>query len=365
MSHLFTPITLGDVTLSNRIVVAPMCQYSADNGLATSWHMMHLGHLAMSGAGMLTIEATAVSPEGRITEGDLGLWSDAHRDALKPVVDAIRHYSNLPLSIQLGHAGRKASCNVPWKGGSSIAPDQTGGWQTWAPSALPFAEGDPVPTALNEDDIKTLKADFVAAAQRAASLGIDVIELHAAHGYLLHEFLSPLSNHREDGYGGTLENRLRLVLEVFDAVKEAIPAQMALGVRVSAEDWVEGGWDTDQTIALAKALEARGCHFIHVSSGGLSEHQQITAGPNYQVPMASRIKSSVDMPVIAVGLITEPEQAEAIIGTGQADMVGLARAMLFNPRWPWHAAAALKAQVRVPPQYERSEPHALKGLFSQ
>jgi 2,4-dienoyl-CoA reductase-like NADH-dependent reductase (Old Yellow Enzyme family) len=364
VSLLFSPIRLGTVELANRIVVAPMCQYSADEGAATDWHLLHLGHLALSGAGLLITEATAVMPEGRISPLDLGLWSDATEDALAPVVRAVRRHSPIRLGIQLAHAGRKASCVPPWDGGEPIAPD-AGGWQTVAPSAIPFRPERPPPRALDEAGIAALVDAFAASARRAARLGFDVVEIHAAHGYLLHEFLSPLSNRRDDGYGGSLENRLRLPLEVFSAVRSAVPADVAVGVRVSATDWVDGGWDLEQTLALARRLQARGCDYIHVSSGGLAPQQQVPAFPNYQVPFAARIKAATGLTTIAVGLITQAEQAEAIVATGEADAVALARAMLFDPRWPWHAAARLGAKVQAPKQYLRSEPHRLKGLLQR
>ncbi len=363
MSKLFSPIALGGLTLKNRIAIAPMCQYSAQDGSATSWHTIHLGHLALSGAGILFIEATAVEPEGRISPDDLGLWSDANEQAMGNVLQAVRAHSPMPIAIQLAHAGRKASTHVPWQGGKSI-PSNAGGWTTVAPSALPFAEQDETPQALDEAGLKRVRDAFVAAAMRAQRLGIDAIEVHAAHGYLLHQFLSPLSNRREDRYGGALENRLRFPLEVFEAIRAAFPADKPVGVRVSATDWVAGGWDIEQTTAFAQALKQRGCNFIDVSSGGLSPLQKIPLGPGYQVPFAARIRAETGMPTIAVGLITEAQQAEDLVASGQADMVALARGMLYDPRWPWHAAAQLGAQVDAPPQYWRSQPRELKNLFS-
>lgn len=364
MSKLFTPIAVGPMQLENRIAIAPMCQYSADgNGLATEWHMIHLGQLALSGAGLLIIEATAVTPEGRISPDDLGLWSDAHTEALDPVIRAIRHYSPIKVAIQLAHAGRKGSSEVPWKGGTNIPPDHPRGWQTVSASAIPHAEGEPVPTALDDAGIERIKRGFVDAAKRANTLGLDAIELHGAHGYLMHQFLSPLSNQRTDRYGGSLENRMRFPLEVFAAVREAVPDGMAVGMRISASDWVPGGWDLEQSIVFAKEAERLGCQFVHVSSGGLSPLQKIPVGPGYQIEFAARIKHEVRMPVIGVGLITEAGQAERILDKGEADIVALARAMLFDPRWPWHAAAQLGAQVWAPPQYWRSQPREYKDLF--
>jgi 2,4-dienoyl-CoA reductase-like NADH-dependent reductase (Old Yellow Enzyme family) len=362
MSKLFSPISLGAMALSNRIDIAPMCQYSADEGLATDWHMIHLGHLALSGAGLLTLEATAVNPAGRISPADLGLWSDDHANALAPVIKAIRKYAPIKVAIQLSHAGRKASTAVPWEGGANIAIGD-GGWQTLAPSNVPHTEGDTVPLALDDAALKQITDDFVAAAVRAHRLGLDGIELHGAHGYLLHQFLSPLSNQRTDQYGGPLENRIRYPLEVFQAVRAAVPAEMAVGMRISATDWVDGGWDIEQSVVFARALEKLGCDFIHVSSGGLSPQQKIPLGPNYQIGFAERIKQETGMPTIGVGLVTEPAQAEEILETGQADMVALARGMLFDPRWPWHAAAELGDHVTAPPQYLRSQPREYKDLF--
>ncbi|QUS35691.1 NADH:flavin oxidoreductase/NADH oxidase [Falsirhodobacter algicola] len=362
-SKLFEPITLGGLTLDNRIVIAPMCQYSAEDGHMTDWHLMHLGHLSHSGAGILTIEATAVLPEGRITYGDVGLWDDATEEAMRRVLDGVRRYSAMPIAVQLAHAGRKASCETPWNGGAQIAPDKANGWQTVAPSALPFGAQDVPPNELDRAGMDRIRDAFAEAARRAARLGIDAVQLHAAHGYLLHAFLSPLSNQRTDAYGGSVENRMRFPLEVFDAVRAAFPAERPVTVRVSATDWVDGGLDIDGTIAFAQALEARGCAAIHVSSGGLDAGQQIPVGPNYQVPLARAVRGAVAIPVVAVGLITEPQQAEAIVATGDADMIALARTITYDSRWPWHAAAALQAEVTVPPQYLRSQPSNLKDLF--
>lgn len=362
MSKLFEPITLGELTLENRIVIAPMCQYSSDEGKATAWHHAHLGQLSFSGAGLLILEATAVEAAGRISAEDLGLWDDATEAAMKDLITGLRDNSKMPLGLQLGHAGRKASCAAPWNGGAQI-PQSAGGWQTVAPSAIAFTEGTEAPEAMSLARIDELKKAYVETVRRADRLGLDLLELHGAHGYLLHQFLSPLSNQRTDQYGGSLENRMRLLLEIFQEIRAEFPAEKPIGVRISATDWVEGGWDLEQSIELAKALDKLGCSYIHVSSGGLSPQQKIAVGPNYQVPFADGIKRYVNMPVIAVGLITEPEQAEAIIGTGQADMIALARGILYNPRWPWHAAAKLGAKVSAPKQYWRSEPHGLKGLF--
>ena len=361
MSALFSPYSLRDLTLKNRIVISPMCQYSADNGQATDWHMIHLGHLALSGAALLIIEATAVEPDGRISPDDLGLWDDATEAALKPVLAAIRRYSPIPLAVQLAHAGRKASTPAPWKGSKQLTPAD-GGWLTHAPSAMAYSDDQTTPIALDAAGLVRVREAFVAAAKRADRLGIDAIEVHAAHGYLLHQFLSPLSNQRMDEYGGSLENRLRFPLEVFDAVRAAFPSDRPVWVRVSATDWVAGGWDIDQTVAFAKELKARGVDWIDASSGGLSPHQQIPLKPGYQVPFAEAIKAT-GVPTFAVGLIDEAQQAEDIIASGQADFVALARGILYDPRWPWHAAAELGAQVEAPTQYLRSQPREMKNLF--
>lgn len=362
-AKLFQPLTVGGLTLDNRIVIAPMCQYSAEDGAMTDWHIQHLGQLAASGAGLLTIEATAVEPEGRISFADVGLWDDRTEAAMARVLEAVRRHSTMPIAIQLAHAGRKASTDLPWRGGAQLAPDHQNGWQTVAPSALPFEASENAPTALDEAGLKRIRDAFADAARRSARLGLDAIQIHGAHGYLLHEFLSPLSNHREDDYGGSLENRMRFPLEVFDAVRAAFPADRPVSVRVSGTDWVEGGWDIEQTIAFAKALEARGAAAIHVSSGGLDPRQAIPVGPNYQVPLARAVRRAVSIPVVAVGLITEFEQAEAILATGDADLIGLARTVLYDPRWPWHAAAHFGAQVKVPPQYLRSQPRRFRDLL--
>ncbi|MDG4721204.1 NADH:flavin oxidoreductase/NADH oxidase [Thalassospira aquimaris] len=363
MSTLFSPLSLGTLTLDNRVVIAPMCQYSADNGKTTDWHPMHLGNLAQSGAGLLIIEATAVEPEGRITYADVGLWDDETEAALNKTISAIRSHSDMPIAIQLAHAGRKASCEKPWLGGHVLAPEHANGWQVCGPSAIAFREGDQVPEALSKSRIKEIVQAFVESAKRSIRIGFDAIELHAAHGYLLHQFLSPHANKRDDEYGGSFENRIRLVVEIYDAVRAEVGTDYPLGIRISASDWVDDGWDIDQSVELAKILHARGCDFIDVSSGGLHIDQKIPLGPNYQVPFAARIKAETGMTTIAVGLITEAEQAEAITFTGQADAIALARGILYDPRWPWHAAATLGAEVKAAPQYLRCQPRNLKKLF--
>ena len=350
-SMLFSPITLAGLDLPNRIAVAPMCQYSAEEGTMNDWHLVNLGQFAMSGPGLVIIEATGVEAAGRITPGCVGLYSDANEAAMKRVVDFCKSVGDSKIAVQLAHAGRKASAERPWEGGNAL---KEGAWQTYGPSALAFADGWHVPEALDDAGLARVKDAFVAAAKRAVRLGIDAIELHAAHGYLLHQFLSPISNQRSDKYGGSLENRMRFPLELFDAVKAVVPADMPVLVRVSASDWVDGGWHVDGTIAFAKALEAAGCAAMHVSSGGNSLAQKLEIGYGYQTDLAKQIRDAVDMPVIAVGMITEPLQAETIIRTGQADMVALAREFLRDPHWTWRAAKALRSTSSVPNQYARA-----------
>jgi 2,4-dienoyl-CoA reductase-like NADH-dependent reductase (Old Yellow Enzyme family) len=361
-ARLFSPFDVGGLKLDNRIVIAPMCQYSAVDGCMSDWHLMHLGNLSQSGAGLLTIEATAVLPEGRITFADVGLYSDANEAAMARVLESLRRWSPMPIAIQLGHAGRKASTEVPWKGGGQIAAGDKNGWRTFAPSAIAITPDQCSPAALGRDGLALVRQAFSESARRAARLEIDAVQLHGAHGYLLHQFLSPLSNHRGDEYGGSLENRMRFPLEVFDAVRDAFPAGRPVTMRVSATDWIEGGWTIDETLAFAQALEKRGCSAIHVSSGGLAP-ADIPIAPGYQVPLARAVKDAVRIPVIAVGLIMEYEHAEAILANGDADLIALARGILYDPRWPWHAAAHFGAHVRAANQYLRSQPYRLKDLF--
>ena len=366
MSALFTPIEIGGVTLPNRIIVSPMCQYSAIEGSANSWHDTHLGTLALSGAGMLFTEATAVSADGRITPGDLGIYSADNVKALSRLMRVVRDASDTVFGMQLAHAGRKGSSREPWNGGQLIPLDD-GGWVPLAPSALPHAEGERAPAAMTSADLKLVKQQFVNAAEQAVELGFDVLELHCAHGYLLHQFLSPVANHRTDEYGGGRENRMRFPLEVFDAVRAAVIGRVPVGIRISASDWLEhldiDSWRLEDSIEFAKLAERRGCAFIDVSSGGISALQKIAVGPGYQVQFAAAIKQQVRMPVVSVGMITEPAQAEAIIKDGQADCVALARAMLYDPRWPWHAAQALGGTVQAPKQYWRSLPAGTGRIF--
>jgi 2,4-dienoyl-CoA reductase-like NADH-dependent reductase (Old Yellow Enzyme family) len=364
MSPLFSPLALGPLTLPNRIVIAPMCQYSAQAGCVSDWHHIHLGTLSQSGAGLLVLEATAVEPRGRISHADLGLWNDDQEAAMAALLASLRRWSPMAIGVQLAHAGRKASSQRPWEGGGGIAADDPLGWRTLAPSPLAYDPTREVPQAMDEAGIEALVEQFVAAARRAARLGLDLVEIHAAHGYLLHQFLSPLSNQRSDAWGGSLENRMRLVLRIVGQVRAAVGTRLAVGVRISATDWVPGGWDLGQSIVLARALDQAGCDFIHVSSGGLDPRQQLQVGPGYQVPFAAAIREQVSMPVVAVGLITAAAQAQAIIAQGQADAVALARGILFNPRWPWQAAAELGAQLQPAPQYLRCEPVHARGVFA-
>ncbi len=347
MSALFSPIKLRGLALKNRIMVAPMCQYSADEGAANDWHFTHINMLALSGAAMFCIEATHVEAIGRITPGCLGLWNDATEAALKPILASVRKHSHTAVAMQLAHAGRKGSSHRPWEGGQLI-PLAEGGWQTVAPSAVPHKEGEAAPLALDTAGLARIRDAFVSAAKRAERLGIDALELHSAHGYLLHQFLSPISNKRTDQYGGSLENRMRYPLEVFDAVRAVFPAQKPVGVKVSTTDWVEGGWDLSQTIEFAGELKKRGVDWIDASSGGVSPLQKIPLSPGYQVPFAQAIREATSVTTMAVGLITEAKQAEEIVASGKADMVALARGMLYDPRWGWHAAAELGGQVEAP-----------------
>ncbi len=351
-AQLFTPVELGGVTLPNRIVVSPMCQYSAVDGSAQPWHQVHYGMLAMSGAGLLCLEATHVEREGRITQGCLGLYSDDNEAALKPVIDWVRGWMpGVKLGVQLAHAGRKASAQRPWKGGGPLtqadAPDLP--WTTYGPSALAY---DPeknwhTPVALDTVGLKRVKQAFVSAAERSLRLGFDVVELHGAHGYCLNQFLSPLSNHRTDEYGGTAEKRRRFPLEVFEAVRRIWPSEKALGMRLSAVEWVEGGITLEDSIETARQLKELGCDFVDVSSGGNAPGQKLSVGPGYQVPLSARIRKEAGIKTWAVGLITEPEQAEKIIASGEADCTAHARPFLLDPRWAWNAARALG--VETPP----------------
>jgi 2,4-dienoyl-CoA reductase-like NADH-dependent reductase (Old Yellow Enzyme family) len=361
---LFSPFKLRKLTLANRIVVSPMCQYSAVDGCATDWHIVHWGQQLQSSAGMFTIEATAVSAVGRITYGCLGLYDDACEKALRERLAIARaNAPPIPVAIQLAHAGRKGSSKVPWEAGQLI-PVAQGGWTAVAPSAIPQLATEPPPAALDLAGIAQIKSEFVDAARRASRLGIDAIELHCAHGYLLNEFLSPLSNQRDDAYGGSFDNRVRFPMEVFAAVRDAWPQDKPMGVRISATDWVDGGWTIDDSIALAQRLKAAGCDWIDVSSGGISPAQKIPLGPGYPVPLARAIRCATSLPTMAVGLITGAKQAEAIVASGDADLVAMARAMLWDPHWPWHAAAVLGAQIQAPQPYWRSAPREAANVIA-
>jgi 2,4-dienoyl-CoA reductase-like NADH-dependent reductase (Old Yellow Enzyme family) len=364
VSALFSPIRLRELALPNRIMVAPMCQYSADGGAANDWHFAHINMLALSGAAMFCIEATHVEATGRITPGCLGLWNDVTEAALRPILASVRKHSKTAIAMQLAHAGRKGSSHKPWDGGQQI-PLAEGGWQTEGPSEVAHKEAELKPRALDVMGLKRVRDAFVEATRRANRLGIDAIELHSAHGYLLHQFLSPLSNRRNDRYGGSLQNRMRYPLEVFDAVRAVFPSKKPVGIKVSATDWVDGGWDLEQTIEFAKELKKRGVSWIDVSSGGVSPQQKIPLSPGYQVPFAQAIKEATGVTTMAVGLITEAAQAEEIVASGNADMVALARGMLYDPRWAWHAAAELGGEVYAPPQYWRSQPSTQKELFGK
>ena len=354
MSQLFSPLRLRDLEFRNRLFVSPMCQYSASDGLANTWHLVHLGGRAVGGAGLVMAEATAVAPEGRISPNDLGLWSDAHTEALRPIARFIKEQGAVP-GIQLAHAGRKASVEVPWKGGGAL-PAAAGGWQPLAPSALAFAAGSPQPRALDVAELDALVQQFVDAARRAQDAGFEVVEIHMAHGYLLHEFLSPLSNRRTDDYGGELANRARLPRRVAEAVRARWPATLPVFVRISASDWVEGGWDLAQSVMLARWLKEAGIDLIDCSSGGLVPNARIPAGPGFQTPFATAIREQVGIATGAVGFITDPVQAEQIVATGLADVVFMARELLRDPYWPLHAARQLGVDLAWPPQYERAKP---------
>lgn len=354
MSKLFSQTQLRDLTVSNRVVVSPMCQYQAIDGNAGDWHLMNLGQYAMGAAGLVLTEATHVSVEGRITPRCLGLYSDDNERSLKRVVDFCKQYGVVKLGTQLAHAGRKASTHTPTDGAVPLAKEE-GAWQTFSASDIPYGDWH-IPAALDAAGIKKVIDDFVDSARRADRIGFDLIELHGAHGYLLHQFLSPLSNQRTDEYGGSLENRMRLPLQVFDAVRNVWPEHKPLGMRLSAQDWVEGGWSVEETVATASALASAGCDFIDVTSAGLDPRQKIEAGPGYQVPFAARVKREADIHTWAVGMITEANQAEDIVARGDADMVALARGMMRDPRWGWHAAEQLGVDTEWAPQYVRAHP---------
>lgn len=354
MPHLFSPIKIKKIEFKNRLVVSPMCEYSSEDGFANDWHLVHLGSRAIGGAALVIAEATAVSPEGRITAGDLGIYKDDHIIKLKQITDFI-HGHDAIAGIQLAHAGRKASHEIPWKGGAQIHSDQPGGWKTVAPSAVPFIENEEAPAALDKAGIEKVKSDFKGATVRAMRAGFKVIELHAAHGYLIHEFLSPLSNRRTDEYGGSFENRVRLLLEITETVRSVWPDENPLFVRISASDWTEGGWSADDSVALAKILLTKGVDLVDCSSGGNVPNAKIPIKPGYQVEFSEKIKVETDMLTGAVGLITEAVQADSIIRQGQADLVIMARELLRDPYFPLRAAHQLGHEVKWPVQYERAK----------
>jgi 2,4-dienoyl-CoA reductase-like NADH-dependent reductase (Old Yellow Enzyme family) len=354
-SKLFEAIKLRDLELWNRIVVAPMCQYSADDGEMTDWHTQHLGSLCNSGAGLVIAEATGVEMEGRISHGCPALCTDAHEAAMKRVVETCKRWGTAAVGIQLGHAGRKASAERPWDGGGSLKANS---WETKSASDLPFDDGWHTPHGMTLDEIEKLKQAFVQATVRADRAGFDLIEIHAAHGYLLNQFISPLSNRRNDQYGGSLENRIRLPLEIFSAMRAVLPAGKPLGIRISAVEWTDGGITIEDSIALARRLDELGCDFIDVSSGGNSPKQKIALKAGYQVPFAAAIRKAVKMPVMAVGLISDPLHAEAILQNGEADMIALARGFMDDLRWGWHAAWALGVEPKMAPQHRRIGPRS-------
>ena len=361
-SALFSPLELRSLTLKNRIAVSPMCQYCADNGSAVDWHLMHLGQFSMGAAGLVMTEATAASAVGRITPKCLGLYSDENETALKRVIDFCRKYGVTPMGIQLAHAGRKGSAQIPLDGGQPLAHNE-GSWTTLAPSALPFGPEWHVPQALTREGLTAVKAEFTAAAERAVRIGFDLVELHSAHGYLLHEFLSPISNQRNDEYGGKLLNRMRFPLEVFEAVRAAWPDDSPLGIRISASDWIEGGWTLEESVVFARALKSLGCDFIDVSSGALDPRQKIPFGPGYQVPFSAQIRKQAEVTTWAVGMITKAQQAEEIIAGGKADIVAMGRGMMFDPRWAWHAAEELGVDTEYSEMYARCKPSQWPEVF--
>ena len=361
-SALFSPITLRGLTLNNRVVVSPMCQYASDEGSCTDWHLMHLGNLSMGAGGLVMVEMTNVSKIGRISPKCATLCTDENEAALKRVVDFCRAYGIAKLGLQIAHAGRKGSSSPPAAGGKPLAPED-GGWETIGPSAIPYGPGWPEPRPMTADDIAQCIADHVASVQRAERIGFDIIEMHGAHGYLMHQFLSPLSNQRTDQYGGSLENRMRFPLECFAAMRAAWPAEKPMGIRISAEDWVEGGFNTDEAVVFARALKAIGCDYIDVSTGGLDARQVIPLAPGYQVPYGARVRNEAGIATWSVGLIDKPAQAEAIIASGQADMVALARGAIYDPRWAWHAAEELGVETEYAPKYRAGHPSLRPQLF--
>ena len=353
MPQLFTPLKIRDIELKNRIMVSPMCEYSSKNGFANDWHLVHLDSRAVGGAALVCTEATAVSPEGRISFADLGIWKDEHIEFLKRITDFILQQNSIP-GIQLAHAGRKSSRNEPWNGDKHV-PIEQGGWKTFAPSAIPFSPDYATPEELTQEGIAKVVNDYKAAAERALKAGFKVIEIHGAHGYLIDEFLSPLSNKRTDNYGGSFENRIRLLLEIVAAIRSVWPESYPLFVRISASDWVEGGWTIDDSVALAKILKTKGVDLIDCSSGGVVSYAKIPAGPNYQVPFAEKVRKEAGILTGAVGVIVKADQAEAILENGQADIVIMAREFLRDPYFPLRAANELGYDIKYPKQYERAK----------
>jgi len=356
---LFSPLSIREITLPNRIAVSPMCEYSSEDGFASDWHLVHLGSRAAGGAGLVMVEATAVVPEGRITYGDLGIWKDEHIPALRRIVEFIKSQGAVP-AIQIAHAGRKASCQLPWDGGAAIAPAEANGWQVVAPSPIPFREGDPIPRQLTVPEIETLIDSFAAATRRAVAAGFEVVEIHGAHGYLINEFLSPVSNHRTDEYGGSFENRTRFLTGIIRAVRAELPARLPLFLRISASEWIDGGWTIDDSVALTRLVAPLGVDLIDASSGGNALHARIAVGPGYQVPFAERIRRETGVLTGAVGMITTAEQANEIVAAGQADIVLLARELLRDPYFPLHAAQELGAPILAPKQYLRAFPNSIR-----
>jgi 2,4-dienoyl-CoA reductase-like NADH-dependent reductase (Old Yellow Enzyme family) len=362
-SVLFSPITLRGLTLPNRVVVSPMCQYNSDDGSANDWHLMHLGGFSLGCAGLVICEMTDVTPIGRITPKCAGMWSDENEAALQRVHDFCRTYGVAKLGVQLAHAGRKGPTATPTAGGKPILSREEGGWTPEAPSALPYDTGWPVPHAMTKDDIERCVGEFVASTKRVDRIGYDLIELHGAHGYLLHQFMSPLSNRRTDEYGGALENRIRFPLEVFRAVRAAWPQQKPLGIRVSATDWVDGGWTLDETLVLARELKKLGCDYIDVSTGGLDPRQKIPLAPGFQVPFADKVKRETGIPTMSVGLIAGYRQAEEILAAGKSDFICIARGAMWDPRWAWHAAEELGAETPYAPKMVRCQPKFRPELY--
>ncbi|OYX36306.1 MAG: oxidoreductase [Caulobacterales bacterium 32-69-10] len=361
-SALFSPISLRGLTLNNRVVVSPMCQYASNDGSANDWHLMHLGGFAMGAAGLIIAEMTNVSMVGRISPKCATLCNDENEAAIKRVVDFCKTYGVAKMAVQIAHAGRKASTNPPALGGKPLTAEE-GAWETIAPSAIPFGEGWPTPRAMTLDDIKQCLADHVASVKRADRAGFDAIEMHGAHGYLVHQFLSPLSNQRTDEYGGSLENRMRFPLECFKAMRDAWPQDKPMGVRVSATDWVEGGFTPEEAVVFARELKKIGCDWIDATTGGLDPRQQIPLAPGYQVPFGAKIRQEAGIATMSVGLISDPHQAEEIVASGQADMVALARGAVYDPRWAWHAAEALGVETEYPPKYRVGHPSMRPQMF--